>query len=112
MSGVRLLAQGQEMKLKVKLFWQVKKGKRSVHNGYASVIYSTGWSPAQDNGANQTDNCKHTHMRAHTHRKKGKANSNFPFPLKVNTNRHALSPLRVYIFKLIHYLKYLISYFE
>ncbi len=65
MSSVRLLAQGQEMKLKVKLFWQAKKGKRSVHNGYASVIYSTGWSPAQDNGANQTDNCKHTHTHTH-----------------------------------------------
>ncbi len=74
MSGVRLLAQGQEMKLKVELFWPVKKGKRSVHNGYASVIYSTGWSPAQDNEANQTDNCKHTHTctHTHTHRKRGR----------------------------------------
>lgn len=63
MSGVRLLAQGQEMKLKVELFWQAKKGKRPMHNGYASVIYSTWWSPAQDNGANQTDNCKYTHTK-------------------------------------------------
>jgi len=38
-----------------------KKGKRPMHNGNASVIYSTGWSPAQDNGADQTDNCKYTH---------------------------------------------------
>jgi len=60
MSSVCLLAQGQE-KLKVELFWQGRRGKRPMHNGNASVIYSTGWSPAQDNGADQTDNCKYTH---------------------------------------------------